>query len=336
MPLPADYEKQVYTSLTGKVIGVYLGRPFEGYTRERIKERWGNITGYVHEDQNVPLIVADDDISGTLTFIRTLEDSGLYQDTPDDFYGKTWLNYLLENQTVLWWGGVCNSTEHTAFDKLKRGIPSPLSGSMQMNGKIVAEQIGAQIFIDAYGMVCPANPELAVKLAKKAASVSHDGEAVYAAMTVAAMISIAFEEKCMDTILDKAIQYIPADSKIAEIHRTVRQWAAEDKDWEKTYDRINEKYGYHIYGGNCHVIPNHAIMVMAWAYSGNDFYKAMSIICSAGWDTDCNAANVGSVSALVAGLENLDKDYDFRSPMADRILLPSADGTYSAADVFQQ
>ncbi len=30
MSLPPDYEKQVYAALTGKVIGVYLGRPFEG------------------------------------------------------------------------------------------------------------------------------------------------------------------------------------------------------------------------------------------------------------------------------------------------------------------
>jgi len=335
MCVPADYERQVYTAVLGKVIGVYLGRPYEGWGKDSIQKKWGMITRYVHEDQNVPLIVIDDDISGTLTFIRALEDSGLYQETPDDFYGKTWLNYLLENQTILWWGGVSNSTEHTAYYRLKNGIPSPESGSAARNGKIVAEQIGAQIFIDAFGMAAPGNPALAVSLAQKAASVSHDGEAVNAAKAVAAMISLAFCEKDIYKVMDHAVQYIPADSLIARIHRDVRKWAEEDKNWKKTYGRIKETYGYHIYGGNCHVVPNHAVMVMAWSYGGNNFYKTMSIVCSAGWDTDCNAANVGTVSALIAGLDHLTDDYDFLTPFADRVYVAAADGTDSAADAFR-
>lgn len=329
------YEKQVYTAILGKVIGVYLGRPLEGREKNYIQNRWGEITHYVHEDCNVPLVVADDDISGTLTFIRALEDSGLYEKTPDDFFGKTWLNYLIPLQTVLWWGGMSNSTEHTAYIRLCDGYSSPESGSAALNGKEVSEQIGAQIFIDAFGMVAPGNPVLAAELAGKAARVSHDGEAVYAAQVVAGMVSIAFEEKDMDTILDKAIQLIPEDSLIAQIHKDVRAWAKQYPDWNDTFDEIDRKYGYKIYGGNCHVVPNHAIMVMAWAYAKNDFFKAMSIINTAGWDTDCNAANVGSVSALVAGLENLDKVVDFQTPFADQLLIPTADGTRSISDVLE-
>ena len=65
-----DYEKQVYAGVLGKVIGVYMGRPFEGWHKDRLTEKWGEIDRYVHEDQNVPLVVADDDITGTFTFIR--------------------------------------------------------------------------------------------------------------------------------------------------------------------------------------------------------------------------------------------------------------------------
>jgi len=154
----------------------------------------------------------------------------------------------------------------------------------------VAEQIGAQIFIDAFGMVAPGNPELAAELARKAASVSHDGEAVHAAVVVAAMVSQAFVSQDMDDIIATALQQIPADSLIATIHRDVNEWVQADGDWRKTYDRIDEKYGYHKYGGNCHVVPNHAIMAMAWRYAPDDFYEAQKIINTAGWDTDCNAA----------------------------------------------
>ncbi len=331
-----NYEEKVYTALLGKVIGVYLGRPFEGWAKAQIAEKWGAITRYVHADLDLPLVVADDDISGTLTFIRALADSGLYEQTPDSFFGDTWLNYLIPYQTILWWAGMGQSTEHTAYIRLKQGYRAPTSGSMQLNGREVAEQIGAQIFIDAFGMVTPGHPELAAELAGKAARVSHDGEAVYAAQVVAAMVSIAFGEKDINTILDRAIKVIPPNSLIAQIHRDVRAWAQAEPDWNRTFDRIVKKYGYEKFGGNCHVVPNHAVMVMAWAYGQNDFYRTLSIVNSAGWDTDCNSGNVGAVAALCAGLEHLGDAYDFRSPFADQVLIPTADGTYSVSDVLEQ
>ena len=331
-----NYEKQVYAGLLGKVIGVYLGRPFEGWSKEAIQKKFGLIRNYVNAQCNMPIVLIDDDISGTLTFVRALADSGLYADTPPDFYGKTWLNYLFENQTILWWGGVGHSTEHTAFFRLKSGFPSPQSGSMELNGQVVFEQIGAQIFIDCFGMVAPGRPGLAVKLASDAARVSHDGEAVYAAMVVAAMVSLAFEEKNMNNLLDAAIKFIPADSLIAQVHSDVRRWCAFDGDWEKTYTRIADKYGYQIYGGNCHVIPNHALMVMAWSYGQNDFARTMSIIQTAGWDTDCNGANVGCVTALMTGLENINTEIDYQTPFADRLIIPTAEGTHSCSDVWRE
>lgn len=326
------YEELVYAGVLGKVIGVYMGRPFEGWPKASLQKRWGMINGYVHEDLNKPLIVSDDDISGTFTFVRALEDSGLYQDTPPEFFGDTWLNYILENKTILWWGGMGLSTEHTAFLRLKEGIPSPASGSIALNGKTVAEQIGAQIFIDAFGLVAPGKPKLAAEMARKAARVSHDGEAVHAAVVVAAMVSAAFTQKEMGKLLDIGVAQIPATSLIAKVHRDVRAWSKADRDWNKTYARIDRKYGYGKYGGNCHVIPNHAIMVMAWCYAPDDFYESQRLINTAGWDTDCNAANVGCVMGVKVGLAGINARYEFQEPFADRILLPTAEGSRSMSD----
>ena len=331
-PVP-DYEKQVYAAVLGKTIGVYMGRPFEGWWKRSIEPKWGSIDRYVNEDVGKPLVVADDDISGTFTFVKALADwAGDPRAVDPAFFGETWRNYLIEGRTILWWGGVSLSTEHTAWMRLKQGVQSPESGSMKRNGKIVAEQIGAQIFIDAFGMVCPGDPDLAEKFADGAARVSHDGEAVLAAKVVARMVAAAFVEKDMEKVLDVGEATLPPDSLIAQVHRDVRGWAREDGDWRKTYDRIFEKYGYDKFGGNCHVIPNHALMVMAWSYAGNDFHEAQRIVNTAGWDTDCNAANVGTVSALVAGLEHICDRYDFRTPFADRLVIPTADGTDSVTD----
>ena len=329
----ADYERQVYAAVLGKTIGVYMGRPFEGWWKRSIEPKWGSIDRYVNEDVGKPLVVADDDISGTFTFVKALADwAGDPRAVDPAFFGETWRNYLIEGRTILWWGGVSLSTEHTAWMRLKQGVESPESGSMKRNGRIVAEQIGAQIFIDAFGMVAPGDPDLAERFADGAARVSHDGEAVLAAKVVARMVAAAFVEKDMEKVLDISAATLPPDSLLAQAHRDVRGWAREDGDWRKTYDRIFEKYGYDKYGGNCHVIPNHAVMVMAWSYAGNDFFEAQRIVNTAGWDTDCNAANVGTVSALVAGLDHLCDRYDFRTPFADRLIIPTADGTDSVTD----
>src|SRR4051794_2655710 len=153
MTLPQDYIERTYAGVLGKIIGVYLGRPFEGWSYDRIMAELGEITYYVHERLGAPLIVTDDDISGTFTFFRALADNGYNRNLTPAQIGQTWLNYLIEKRTVLWWGGMGTSTEHTAYLRLKHGIAAPFSGSIVTNGKVVAEQIGAQIFIDAWGMV---------------------------------------------------------------------------------------------------------------------------------------------------------------------------------------
>ena len=60
-------------------------------------------------------------------------------------------NYIIEKAAILWWGGF-KFTEHTAF-LAKNGRSSSLGGSMNLNSKIVAEQIGAQIFTDGWAIV---------------------------------------------------------------------------------------------------------------------------------------------------------------------------------------
>ncbi len=76
MSVPTDYLERVYAGVLGKIIGVYLGRPFENWTHQRILSELGEIWNYQHERFGVPLVVADDDISGTFTFLRALPDHG--------------------------------------------------------------------------------------------------------------------------------------------------------------------------------------------------------------------------------------------------------------------
>ena len=93
MSLPTDYLDRVYAGILGKLIGVYLGRPFEGWTYDKIMKELGPIEYYVHEKLGDPLVITDDDVAGTFTFIRALEDYGLSEDLKAKDIGKACLLY---------------------------------------------------------------------------------------------------------------------------------------------------------------------------------------------------------------------------------------------------
>ena len=335
--LPQDYDERVYAGVLGKIIGVYLGRPFEGWSNARIERELGDIDYYVHDRLGVRLIVTDDDIAGTFTFIRALEDYGCDPAITPAQIGQTWLNYLIEGRTILWWGGLGNSTEHTAYLRLKAGIEAPRSGSAALNGKVVAEQIGAQIFIDGWAMVCPGDPERAADFARRAGSVSHDGEAVHGAQVLAAMEAQAFVEDDIDKLFDTGIAFAPADSVVRRMIDDIRDWrAGHGDDWRATFRRIQAQYGYDKYGGNCHIVPNHGLIALALLHGDGDFGKSLRIVNTAGWDTDCNSGNVGCLMGIRGGLAGIDAGADWRGPIADICYLPSADSGGAISDAVSE
>jgi len=337
--IPHDYAERVYAGVLGKLIGVYLGRPFEGWTYERILRELGPINYYVHDRRDVALrnhqlVVTDDDIAGTFAFPRALADNGYPRQLTAEQIGQTWLNYVVEERSIFWWGGIGNSTEHTAYLRLKSGIPAPCSGSIALNGKTVAEQIGAQIFIDGWAMVSPGNPEQAAYLAEQAALVSHDGEAVHAAKLLAAMEAQAFVEDDVQRLLQVGLGFVSKESLIRRVVEDVRDWHAGDNehDWQRTRALIAERYGYDKFAGNCHVVPNHALIILALLYGQNSFQETMHIVSTAGWDTDCNAGNVGCLFGIKNGLSGIDAGPDWRTPVADRMYISSADGGGAITD----
>ena len=325
------YLERVYAGVLGKLIGVYLGRPIENWSYEKIRETFGQVDYYLHELTSRPLIVTDDDISGTFTFLRALEDYGCSHRLTSEQIGQTWLNYLIEKTTILWWGGMGNSTEHTAYLRLKHGIPAPRSGSMELNSKIVAEQIGAQIFIDGWGLICPGDPARAAAFAERAARVSHDGEAVYAAQVVASMVSAAFVEREVEGLLEAALAQIPTDCVIRTMIDDLRAWRRATGDWRECRERLQTEYGYDKFQGNCHVVPNHGLIILSLLYGGGSFDRSLQIVNTSGWDTDCNSGNVGTILGVMVGLEGM-QEKDWRGPVADRLFLPSADSGGAITD----
>ncbi len=75
-------------------------------------------------------------------------------------------------------------------------------------------------------MVAPGDPQLAADLARKAASVSHDGEAIYGAQMLAAMEAQAFVEPDLNAPDRHRLAFHPQNSVIYRLVNDLRSWRA--------------------------------------------------------------------------------------------------------------
>jgi ADP-ribosylglycohydrolase len=327
--IPSDYIEKVYAGWLGKVIGVRHGGNIEGWTYDRIERTFGEITTYLHQFKN---FAADDDTNGPVFFLRALEDFTHTEDITAEQMGLTWLNYAPDGHGFFWWGGYGKSTEHTAYLNLKNGIMAPRSGSIAQNGPAVAEQIGGQIFIDVWGLIAPAEPELAAQYAEKIASVSHDGEGKYGGMFIAACVAEAFTKKGIERIIEAGLSVIPEESQYARMTKDLIGFYKENpSDWRKCFQFVYDQYGYDRYPGACHVIPNSAVVILSLLYGEGDFSKSINICNMCGWDTDCNVANVGTIIGVRNGLEGIDPSW--REPINDFLCCSSVVGTLNLLDI---
>lgn len=302
--LQNDYVKRVYAGWLGKVIGVRYGAPIEMWSDERIAAFFGELNGYVTHYND---FAADDDTNGPLFFIRALEDYQANEHLSAQDIGKTVLNYVPYEHGFFWWGGYGVSAEHTMYHNLRSGILPPHSGSAKQNGNIMAEQIGGQIFIDCWGFVCPGDYQKAARLAQKAASIAWDGEGIYGGMFIAACISAAFDTRDIYEVIQKALSVIPAECTYAKVVNDMLCWhATHPDDWRSCLSYIKQEYWMDHYIGNCHIIPNAAIILLSLLYGKGDFSQSLHICNMCGFDTDCNAGNLGAILGVLNGLEQMD------------------------------
>ncbi|WP_053984616.1 ADP-ribosylglycohydrolase family protein [Niameybacter massiliensis] len=329
--IPNNYLEKVYAGFLGMNIGIRLGAPVEPtlWTYERIQNTYGDITSYVKTYKN---FAADDDANGPVFFLRALYDDAKDRELVPQDVARAWLNYAREEKGMFWWGGYGISTEHTAYQNLKMGIPAPKSGSIEQNGQILAEQIGGQIFIDTWGLVLPCNPEKAAQYGEYAASVSHDGDGINGARFFCAAISKAFESSNIREIIDTGLSYIPKTSTYYAVAQAVIKFYEENpNDFRACRSMLENYWGYDKYKGVCHIIPNAGVCILAMLYGKGEFNRTIEIATMCGWDTDCNAGNVGTVLGVMCGITGLAKRY--RDPINDSIVLSSISGYLNILDI---
>jgi ADP-ribosylglycohydrolase len=327
--LPHNYRDRVYAGWLGKCAGVRLGAPVENWTAAEIAANLGEVTDFLPLPPG-KVFKPDDDTAVPLVLIRALEDYGPAVTAAE--FGEALLNYVADGRGTFWWGGYGVSSEHTAYANLAGGIPAPASGSSLLNGRALAEQIGGQIFSDIWGLVAPNQPALAADLAERASRVTHDGEAVLGGRFIAGLVSRAFDTAGPAALVQAGLALIPETSEYARVVRAVRDFhRSAPEDWRAAYQFLLREFGYDRYAGAVPIIPNAGVVALALLYSGGDFTRGIQIATNAGWDTDCNAGNVGAILGVAAGLDGIGARW--RTPMNDEVVAASLAGCRNLWDL---
>ena len=149
---------------------------------------------------------------------------------------------------------------------------------------------------------------------------------------MAAAIAVAYDEKDIKTVIREALKEIPEDCEYARAVRAVAIFHEEcPEDWRECFQYVHDNWGYDRYPGNCHIIPNAAVMALAMYYGQGDFSRTIEIATMCGWDTDCNAGNVGCIVGTMVGLEGIDRE-KWLAPMNDGFAASNAIGCLGFID----
>jgi len=305
---------RIYGGWLGRAAGCALGKPVEGWTRQQIEaylEFCGesDITGFFpyRDDQpdtlprkmgksclpscreNIQYMQRDDDTDYTVIGLHVLNRVGPDFRTGD--VADVWLQKLPFHCTY--------TAERVAYKNIVAGLVPPETA---YNRNPYRQWIGAQIRADAFGYVCPGQPEKAAGLAWRDACLSHVKNGIYGEMWVAAAIAAAFVERDVEKVIDIATSEIPAGSRFAAMVKDMKQWRRECPDWKTCWQRIKEKYG-HLHP--VHTINNAALVILGLLYGERDFGRTIGIAVQSGWDTDCNGATAGSILGVMLGAEAL-------------------------------
>lgn len=325
--------EKLYAGLIGMDAGMRLGAPVENpfWTYDRLRTYYGDIRAYLRTQR---YYTADDDVNGPLIFVRALTDNAAPETLTPEMVGETWLNYTRRGIGMFWWGGEDVSTEHRAYMNLLRGVKAPYSGSTEMNGKTAAEQIGGQIFADTWGLICPGDPARAAALAAAAASVSHDGSGIDGARFMAACVAAAYTASNLEEVLNAGESVLSESCDYRRVVDAVRSFHRAhpgEENFRACREHISQQFSDDKYPGGYHIIPNAGICILAMLYGGSDLGRSIEISVMCGYDTDCNASNIGTILGVLHGLSGVPERY--RRPINDLVTLSSVSGYLNLVDL---
>ena len=296
----------------GRCAGCLLGKPIEGTLRPRLMQLLDHfgyeeipdyiwrLPGLTEADcanfgwqnpwshRNTDCFPGDDDTNYTVMGMALVKQKGV------DFTPSDMAEFWLENIPLL---RTCTA-ERVAYRNFTNNIEPPDSAEVRNPYR---EWIGARIRADFFGYAALGRPELAAELAWRDAGISHVKNGVYAAMWVAAMLAAAIDHTDVRRIIETGLNEIPAKSRLYEaVSEMLKRHAAGDS-YAETLRYIHSRWDETVAHHWCHTIANAQIVALGLLYGNGDYERAITRTALACFDTDCNAATVGSIMGMMLG-----------------------------------
>lgn len=307
LPLELDEEELLDKTLgawVGRSAGCMLGIPVEGRPGKEVcglakmldsyplRQYWPG-SPHVGEHGGEPMqnyylgnithVGCDDDLCYTVLGILALEQLGV--DFTSRRLGELWVERLPRACTA----------EAVALRNMQNHIWPPESARVN---NPYCEWIGAAIRADPWGYAAAGLPAKAAEFAWRDAVISHERNGIYAEMFFSALMAAAFAEPDLERLIEIGLSEIPSDCRFAEMVKDTVAWCKQDDAWDRTCERVMEKYGrYH----RVHAINNGALVLLALLHGAGDFADTIGISVMAGLDTDCNGATAGSIMGILLG-----------------------------------
>ena len=244
-----------------------------------------------------------DDVYMDLTFVEVFTKEGL--DAPAESIAKA----FAYAPYPLW-----HANQQARYNVMQ-GLMPPESGYWKNNPH--ADCIDYQIESDFAGLMSPGMPNTASEISDKVGHLMNYGDGWYGGVFIGAMYSLAFVEDNLLTIVEKALETIPAKSKFHRCITDVVKWYKEEpNDWKRAWTLYNERHSQDIgcpelilAPGNIDATMNSAYVVMGLLYGHRDFGKTMEIATRCGQDSDCNPSSAAGILATVLGYSNIPEQW---------------------------
>ena len=263
---------------TGKAVGGTLGMPLEGFIGTK------DVTYY---DPVPTEMIANDDLDLQVVWLETIREKGLPVTRRDLADG-----WLAHPRVLCDEYGAC-------VRNLKNGLYPPLSGAYD---NLCTAGMGSVIRTELWAALAPGDPDLAVRLALEDACVDHARDGVDATAFMAALESLAYTESGVSVLIDRALSYLPGQSRVRRMLCDALSGWKETKDPRAVRETILARYPW-INWTDVAINSSYILLGLLDGEQEAEIPKKISRgMCTAvglGHDADCTGATLGSIFGIL-------------------------------------
>lgn len=293
----SDLRDKIAGAWVGQMVGNMYGLPHENKYIEEPGDQSKWPFGYsksLDKLEKYEGAFSDDDTDVEYLYLMMMEKYGV-----EPTYHQLREGWMYHMRDRIW------LANRAALGLMHHGFAPPHTGSMESNPHWF--QIDPQLINEIWGYTAPGMPEYAAEKSAWAARITSDGWAVSPTVVYGAMYSMAFFENDIETLVKKAMEYLPEGDRYKNtLKEVISLYHQYPDDWKKSRAVIAQKYYDEedemtktIWNANL----NGACGILAFLYGHGDLQLTMDLAASMGFDADNQTATIGGIIGVMNGAE---------------------------------